>query len=188
MVPALSGPALQIVGRDHEIEVLTTAVDSAAKSGCVLAVCGEPGIGKSVLIEATARRGQERGHLVLRATGVEAESQLPFAGLHELICPVLGAADALAPPLRRALLSAFGAEEDSSPEPFLICLAALNVLTGVSARQPVAVIVDDLQWLDQPSQDAVAFLARRIHDDPVIIVGGIRVGYALLSSPPAGRF
>ena len=187
MVPALSGPALQIVGRDHEIEVLTTAVDSAAKSGCVLAVCGEPGIGKSVLIEAAARHGRERGHLVLRATGVEAESQLPFAGLHELICPVLGAADALAPPLRRALLSAFGAEEDSSPEPFLICLAALNVLTGVSARQPVAVIVDDLQWLDQPSQDAVAFLARRIHDDPVIIVGGIRVGYATPFQSASGQ-
>jgi len=79
VVPALSGPAPQIVGRDHEIEVLTTAVDSAAKSGCALAVCGEPGIGKTVLIEAAARRGRERGHLVLRATGVEAESQLPFA-------------------------------------------------------------------------------------------------------------
>jgi DNA-binding CsgD family transcriptional regulator len=80
----------------------------------------------------------------LRATGVEAESQLPFAGLHELIRPVLGAAGALAPPQRRALLSAFGLDDDGPPEPFLICLAALNLLTGVSARHPVAVIVDDL--------------------------------------------
>jgi DNA-binding CsgD family transcriptional regulator/tetratricopeptide (TPR) repeat protein len=170
--------APQIIGREHELEVLTAAVDAAAEGGSALAVCGEPGIGKSVLIEAAARRGQERGHLVLRATGVEAESQLPFAGLHELIRPVLGAADALAPPQRRALLSAFGIEEDRSPAPFLIYLAALNVLTGVSARQPVALIVDDLQWLDQPSQDAVAFLARRVHDDPIIIVGGVRSGYA----------
>src|SRR5580698_5971027 len=187
MAPSVSGPALGIIGREHELDILTTAVDAAAEAGCALAVCGEPGIGKSVLIEAAARRGRERGHLVLRATGVEAESQLPFAGLHDLICPVLGAADALAPPLRRALLSAFGAEEDSSPEPFLICLAALNVLTGASARQPVAVIVDDLQWLDQPSQDAVAFLARRIHDDPIIIVGGVRAGYATSFLPASGQ-
>jgi DNA-binding CsgD family transcriptional regulator len=75
-------------------------------------------------------------------------------------------------------LSAFGLADGGSPEPFLICLAALNLLTCVSARQQVAVIIDDLQWLDQPSQDAVAFLARRIHDDPVLIMAGIRTGYA----------
>jgi DNA-binding CsgD family transcriptional regulator/tetratricopeptide (TPR) repeat protein len=187
VVPAPTEAALQIIGREHELEVLTAAVDAAAGAGCAVAVCGEAGIGKSVLIEASARRGQERGYLVLRATGVEAESQLPFAGLHELIRPVLGAADALAPPQRHALLSAFGIDEDGSPEPFLICLAALNVLTGFSARQPVAVIVDDLQWLDQPSQDAVAFLARRIHDDPIIIVGGIRTGYATPFLPASGQ-
>ena len=173
----MTGP-VRIVGREHELEVLLAAIDVAGSAGSAIAVCGEPGIGKSVLLQAAARRGQERGHLVLRATGVEAESQLPFAGLHELMRPVLGAADALAPPQRRALLSAFGIEDDGSPEPFLIFLAALNVLTGVAAGQPVAVIVDDVQWFDQPSQDAVAFLARRIHDDPVIIVGGIRAGYA----------
>ena len=183
----MSEPALQIIGREHELEVLTAAVDAAAEVGSAVAVYGEPGIGKSVLIEAAARRGREHGYLVLRATGVESESQLPFAGLHELIRPVLGAADGLAPPLRRALLSAFGVEDDGSPEPFLIGLAALNVLTGVAARQPVAMIVDDLQWLDQPSQDAVAFLARRVHDDPVIIVGGIRAGYATPFLPASGR-
>jgi DNA-binding CsgD family transcriptional regulator len=183
----MTGPARRIVGREHEIEVLFAAVDPAGSAGGAIAVCGEPGIGKSVLLEAAARRGQERGHLVLRATGVEAESRLPFAGLHELLCPVLGAADVLPPPQRRALLSAFGIEEDGSPEPFLIFLAALNLLTGAAARQPVAVIVDDVQWLDQPSQDAVAFLARRIHDDPVIVVGGIRDGYATPFLPASGQ-
>lgn len=183
----MSQPAPQIIGRGHELEVLTAAVDAAAEAGSALAVCGEPGIGKSVLLEAAARRGQERGYLVLRATGVEAESQLPFAGLHDLIRPVLGAADALAPPQRLALWSAFGVGEDGSPEPFLICLAALNILTAVAARQPVAVIVDDVQWLDQPSQDAVAFLARRVHDDPVIVVGGVRAGYATAFLPAGGQ-
>jgi predicted ATPase len=185
VVPAMRGPAPQIIGRGNELEILTCAVDAAAETGCAIAVCGEPGIGKSVLIEAAARRGRERGYLVLRATGAEAESRLPFAGLHDLICPVVGAADALAPPLRRALLSAFGVEEGGSPEPFLICLAALNLLTGAAASQPVAVIVDDLQWLDQPSQEALAFLARRVHDDR-IIVGGIRTGYATPFLPASG--
>jgi DNA-binding CsgD family transcriptional regulator len=186
VVPAMRGPAPRIIGRERELEILTGAVDAAAEAGCAIAVCGEPGIGKSVLIEAAARRGRERGYLVLRATGVEAESRLPFAGLHDLICPVVGAADALAPPLRRALLSAFGVEEDGSPEPFLICLAALNLLTGASASQPVAVIVDDVQWLDQPSQEALAFLARRVHDDHIIVVGGIRTGYATPFLPASG--
>jgi DNA-binding CsgD family transcriptional regulator len=187
VAPAVSEPAVQIIGREHQLEVLLAAVDAAAEAGSALAVCGEAGIGKSVLIEATARRGHERGYLVLRATGVEAESQLPFAGLHELMCPVVGAVDALAPPLRRALLSAFGVEDGGPPEPFLIGLAALNVLAGVATRQPVAVIIDDLQWLDQASQDAVAFLARRIHDDPVIIVGGVRTGYATPFLPASGQ-
>jgi predicted ATPase len=104
VVPAPTEAALQIIGREHELGVLTAAVDAAAEAGRAVAVCGEPGIGKSVLIEAAARRGQERGYLVLRSTGVEAESQLPFAGLHELVRPVLGAADALPAPQRRALL------------------------------------------------------------------------------------
>jgi DNA-binding CsgD family transcriptional regulator len=183
----MSEPALQIVGRQPELGILAEAVDAAAEGGCSLAICGEPGIGKSVLIEAAARRAQQRGYLVLRATGVEAESQLPFAGLHELIRPVLGAAGALAAPQRRALLSAFGLDDGGPPEPFLICLAALNLLTGVSARQPVAVIVDDLHWLDQPSQDAVAFLGRRIHDDPVIVMAGIRIGYDTPYLPACGQ-
>jgi DNA-binding CsgD family transcriptional regulator len=173
-----SDPSLRIVGREHELEVLTAAVDAAAKAGSSLAVCGEPGIGKSALLEAAARRGRERGYVVLRTVGVEAESPLPFAGLHNLLSPILKAADDLAAPQRRALFSAFGIEEGGSPEPFLICLAALQVLTDVAARQPVAVIVDDLHWLDQPSRDAVAFLARRVQDDSIIIVTGIRAGYA----------
>jgi DNA-binding CsgD family transcriptional regulator len=183
----MTGPARRIVGREHEMGALFAAIDRAGSAGGAIAVCGEPGIGKSVLLEAAARRARERGHLVLRATGVEAESRLPFAGLHELLCPVLGAADVLAPPQRRALLSAFGMEEDGSPEPFLIFLAALNLLTGAAARQPVAMIVDDVQWLDQPSQDAVAFLARRIHDDSVIIAGGIRDGYATAFLSASGQ-
>ena len=155
---AVTESVRQIVGRENEIEILFAAIDSATSVGNAIAVCGEPGIGKSVLMEAAAHRGRDRGLLVLQTTGVEAEYQLPFAGLHELIRPVLGAADTLAPAQRHALLSAFGIEDAGSPEHFLICLAALNLLSHVSTSQSVAVIVDDLQWLDRPSQDAVAFL------------------------------
>jgi hypothetical protein len=129
----MTGSMRQIVGREHEIDVLFAAIDAAMSAGCAIAICGEPGIGKSVLIDAAARYGRDRGHLVLQTTGVEAEYQLPFAGLHELIRPVLGTADTLAPAQRRALMSAFGIEEAGSPEHFLICLAALNVLSHVPA-------------------------------------------------------
>ncbi|MCU1490473.1 MAG: transcriptional regulator, LuxR family [Acidimicrobiaceae bacterium] len=168
----------QIIGRDDELRKLFAALDAAKSSGRAIAVCGDPGIGKSVLLEATARHGHDQEYRVLQTTGVEAESQLPFAGLHELLRPVLELAENLATPQRRALLSAFGLEEEGSPELFLICLAALNLLTEVASHQPVAVIIDDVHWLDQPSLEAVAFLARRIRDDHIIVVGGVRNGYA----------
>ena len=78
----MTGPARRIIGREHELEVLTAAVDAAAEADRTVAVCGEPGIGKSVLIEAAARRGQERGYLVLRSTWRRSRGPgLPFAGL-----------------------------------------------------------------------------------------------------------
>lgn len=173
----MTGPERQIVGREQELGILFRAIDEAKSTGAAIAIRGEPGIGKSALTDAAGERGHERGHLVLRATGVEAESQMPFAGLHELMCPVLTNVDFLAPPQRDALFSAFGVQDDVAPEHFLICLAALNVLTHVADNQPVVVIVDDLQWLDQPSQEAIAFLARRILDDSIILVGAVRAGY-----------
>jgi len=177
----------QIIAREHELGVLNAAIEAVELTGAAIAVTGEPGIGKSVLLDAAAVRGQERGCLVLRATGVEAESRLPFAGLHDLLCPLKGEVDTLAPPLRRALLSSFGMEDGGPPEPFLVSLAALNLVAAAAAGQPIALIVDDVQWLDPASQGTMAFLARRIQDDPVVIVGGIRAAHATPFQAAAGQ-
>ena len=99
--------------------------------------CGEPGIGKSALLHAAATSAGARGMRVLRTTGVESEAQLPFAGLHQLLRPVLDHPDTLAPPQRHAVLAAFGMTERETPDLFLIALAALNLLSEAATAEPL---------------------------------------------------
>ena len=117
------------------------------------------------------------GFRVLAATGVESEAQLPFAGLHQLLRPVLDSVSRLRPVHRNALLAAFGLAEGPQPEPFLIGLAAAGLVTGVAAGQPVAVLADDVHWLDPQTQEVLAFMARRVPPHPVVFVGTARSGY-----------
>jgi len=166
-----------ILGRAGELQALTRLVEQAPDQGGALVLLGEAGIGKSTLIRAAARHARAAGLQVLETTGVEAEARLPFAGLHQLLRPLLSTAVALPTAQRRALMSAFGAEDSPAPEPFMIALAALDLLANAATERPVAVIVDDMQWLDQPTQDALAFVARRVGSDPVVIIGSVRKGH-----------
>jgi DNA-binding CsgD family transcriptional regulator len=166
-----------LVGRDEDLRTLEAALSDAAAHGGGLVLRGDPGIGKTALLSAAIARGQELGRRVLVTTGVQAEAHLPFAGLHELIRPLLGSAGTLPPMQRRALLSAFGQADDPAPEPFLIGLAALGLLSAHAARRPIVLAADDLQWLDQATQDTLAFLARRLESDPVLIVGAVQSGH-----------
>jgi hypothetical protein len=138
---------------------------------------GDPGIGKTSLLRAAAARARETGFTILEAAGVETEALLPYAGLHQLMRPVLSNIGGLPAPLRRALLTAFGEDDGVSPEPFFIALAALNLLAELSSRRPVLIAADDVQWLDRPSQDALAFVARRVSQHPVVIVAAVRNGH-----------
>src|SRR2546422_987134 len=140
-----------LVGRDNELRTLDALIDGAPKQGGALVVLGEAGIGKSTLLRAAAQRARDAGLEVLETAGVESEAQLPFAGLHQLLRPVIGAADGLPTAQRSALSSAFGLDDGAAPEPFLVALAALNLLTEAATQRPVLVAVDDVQWLDQPS-------------------------------------
>ena len=143
-----------------------------------LVLTGEPGIGKSALLAAAEAAARAGGYRVLAASGVESEGQLPFAGLHQLLRPILRTTQQqLRPAHRRALLAAFGLEESPPPEPFLIALAAVNVLAAVAADQPVAVLADDVQWLDPQSQEVLTFMARRATAHPVVIIGATRAGH-----------
>ena len=166
-----------ILGRTDELRTLTGLVDKATEQGGAIVVVGEAGIGKSTLIRAAAQHGRSAGLRVLETAGVEAEAQLPFAGLHQLVRPVLSAADSLPAAQRRALMSAFGVEDGAPPDLFMIALATLNLLTEVAAARPVVVAVDDVQWLDQATQETLAFVARRIGNDPMVIIGTVRQGH-----------
>jgi DNA-binding CsgD family transcriptional regulator len=170
-----AGPGL--IGRDHELGVLTDLIGGIRERGGAMVVLGEPGIGKSSLLRAAAEAGRQESLRVLVTTGIEAEAQLPFAGLHQLLWPVLDAAGRLPAAQQSALSTAFGTGEGQQPEPFMIALATLNLLADLAAEQPVLLVVDDVQWLDKPSQDVLTFIARRVGADPIVFVGSIRTGH-----------
>lgn len=142
-----------------------------------MVVRGEPGIGKSALLAEASRIAASQGMRVLSTSGVLSESNLAFAGLHQLLRPVLAHLDDLPPRQRTALGTAFGMEDAAAPEPFLIALAALQLLSEAAARDPVLLVAEDAQWLDRPTADVLAFIARRVESDPVVVLAAIRNGY-----------
>ncbi|MCU1656529.1 MAG: LuxR family transcriptional regulator, partial [Pseudonocardiales bacterium] len=142
-----------------------------------LVVRGEPGIGKTALLRYAADTAPD--FLVARAEGVESEMELPFAALHQLCGRMLGRLDRLPGPQREALGVAFGLRSGSAPDRFLVGLAVLGLLGEVAAEQPLLCLVDDAQWLDQASAQALAFVARRLDAESVGVVFGTR-------SPGAG--
>src|SRR3954452_808656 len=129
---------------------------------------GEAGIGKSALLEHMARRGG--GCRGLRAVGVESEMELPFAGLHQLCSPLFGGLARLPPPQREALGTAFGLSAGPRPDRFLVGLALLSLLSDAADQEPLLCLVDDAQWLDQCSAQVLAFVARRLHAEPIVLV------------------
>ncbi|HEX4689631.1 MAG TPA: AAA family ATPase [Solirubrobacteraceae bacterium] len=167
---------MTLVGRDLELRAVAALLNLNAAGGGALVVVGDPGIGKSALLGRAVAMAHDRGLRVLRATGVQSEARLPFAGLHQLLLPVLGAADALPARQRDALLTAFGMAESDPPDPFMTALAALNMLADVAAGTPLLLAVEDAHWLDAPTADVLAFVARRVDAEPVALLAVMRDG------------
>jgi DNA-binding CsgD family transcriptional regulator len=138
-----------------------------------LVVRGEPGVGKSALLAYAA--AHSNGMAVLRAGGIEAEVELPFAGLHQLLRPVLAHIASLPAPQSAALRAAFGMQAGEHDR-FLVSAGVLSLLADVAESQPLLVIVDDSHWLDRPSADALVFSARRLHAEGVVVLFGAREG------------
>ena len=138
----------------------------------VLVVRGEAGVGKTALLDYAVDQAADLR--VARAVGVESEMELAFAALHQLCGPMLDHLDRLPGPQRGALGTAFGLEAGPPPDRFLVGLAVLSLLSEVAAERPLVGVVDDAQWLDQASAQALAFAARRLHAESVLLVFATR--------------
>ncbi len=168
-----------LLGRDSERGAVSRLVATARLGvGGTLVLMGEPGVGKTALLEDTvASLGELR---VLRATGLEAESHIPFAGLLQLLRPALAHLDQLSVPQSTALSGALALTRTStgSGDRFVIGAAVLSLLCEYAEEAPVAVVVDDLHLLDRPSAEAIVFAARRLAADPVVVLVAVRTSEA----------
>src|SRR5580692_11253698 len=170
----IGGPAAGLTGRLRERGVLDRfVVGVRAGEGRALVVRGEPGVGKTALLDYLA--GRASGCLVARAAGVQSEMELAFAGLHQLCAPMLDHAESLPVPQREALQTAFGLSAGPVPDRFLVGLPVLGLLSETAGERPVVCVVDDQQWLDHASAQALGFAARRLAADPVGLVFAARV-------------
>jgi predicted ATPase len=166
-----------LCGRDTEIAVLDEWLRDIGDGGRALLIHGEAGIGKTSILDAAVSAARTRGCGVLAVTGVESEAHLAFAGLHQLLRPVLGRADELPPPQRKALLTAFGVLDGDPPVLFLVGLATLNLLADIAAVKPLLLVADDVQWLDTPTAEVLAFVGRRLGSDRILLLAAMRDGF-----------
>jgi AAA ATPase domain len=171
----LPGNAQMLYGRDLERSRIGELLDGAraSRSG-VLVISGEPGVGKSALLEDA--RAQAGGMRVLAGNGVESEAHLPFAALHLIVRPVLDLVDDLPRPQAAALRGALGLAPAGSDDRFLVSLAALSLLAEAAERQPLLCLIDDAHWLDDASADALVFVARRLEAEGIVILFTAREG------------
>jgi DNA-binding CsgD family transcriptional regulator len=160
-------------GRRDELARIDGLVRDARRAqSAVLLLRGPAGIGKSALLEEARLSAADMQ--VLACHGTEAETSLPFAALHQLLRPVLDRADAIPDIQARALRCALGLEFGSRPEPFLVALAVLSVLAEAAEAQPLLCVIDDAQWLDEASADALLFVARRLEAEPIAMLFAAR--------------
>jgi DNA-binding CsgD family transcriptional regulator len=169
----------RVIGRDAELAMLRRLIEGIEDEGSSVVVRGPAGVGKSTVLRAAADLARRGGALVLEASGIESEAMLPFVGLHQLLAPLVSQLDTLPTVQRQALATAFGVRDGPRPELFLTALAALTLVVDAAASQPIVLLVDDVQWLDSASMDVLAFVSRRLRQDPVILISGLRDGYAV---------
>jgi DNA-binding CsgD family transcriptional regulator len=172
----------QLIGRGSELSRLRGLIDPPPAESKALVVLGDPGIGKTALLRDAARQARTATWRVLPADGRESEQDLAFAGLHQLLLPVLDRVADLPGRQAKALQGAFGLSADPAPPDALLTgIAVLTLLSGLSEDRPLLVVADDAQWLDRGSLDALAFAARRLESEPLVLLLGARG-----SLPPPG--
>ena len=168
--------AAALIGRDRELEILARVFEQAAAEGGAFLLMGEPGAGKTALLDAAAEAAEEAGTGVLRAAGVEFEADLTYSGLHQVLLPLVGQFERLAAAHQDALNVALGYGEGPPPDRLLVSTATLTVLRQAAAARPVLMIVDDLQWLDRASAGVLGFVARRLAGSRAGFLAALRPG------------
>ena len=165
----------RLIGRGSELARIATQLgEIRAGRGAALMVQGEPGIGKTALLEWAA--GQADGMRVLRATGIESELELAFSGLAELCLPLLGRLDEIPAPQRDALRAALALADGRPGDRFVLAMATASLLQAEAREQPVLALIDDAQWLDRASADALTFMIRRLHGGSIGTLVAARTG------------
>ena len=169
----MGGQAVALRGRRSECAVFDGLLAGmrTEQSG-VLVVRGEAGVGKTALLEYAVESASDVR--VLRAAGVESEMEVPFAALHQLCAPILDRLGRIPAPQREALELVFGLSAAAPPDRFLVGLAVLSLLSEAAETQPLLCVVDDAQWLDTASAQAMAFAARRLLAEPVAFLFATR--------------
>ncbi|MER6977257.1 AAA family ATPase [Streptomyces carpinensis] len=164
------------MGRTSELQALEAVLTEAENEGRALLVQGDPGVGKSVLLDAVAARAQERGLYVLQVVGVESEQELAFSALHQLLYPLLDDLTALPAFQSGVLEQVLSLREGAAPGRFAISAAALALLQTAAKRQPLAVVVDDVHWIDRSSAEVLTFIIRRLRGCRAAFVLAARSG------------
>ncbi|MFJ8951259.1 AAA family ATPase [Streptomyces sp. NPDC102381] len=170
-----------LVGRKAELERLfrmANVVNGASATDRVLVLRGDAGMGKSALLDSAMRWARVSGVRVLRAEGSESEASLAYSGLHQLVRPVAAAVDGLPERQRTALAGALGTgpAAEGAPDLMLIGVALLSLLSESADPQPLMLVIDDAQWIDRASLDALAFAVKRLEAEPVTLLIGVRTG------------
>src|SRR3954466_2693257 len=165
-----------LIGRQQDLEVVRAFAGHASVSGGALVIAGEPGIGKTALLDVVAAEAEDAGTKVLRAAGVADEAGISYAGLNLVLLPLAASIPLLDSAHRDALRVVFGLDVAVTPDCRTVCNAFLELLRRESADQAVLLLVDDLQWLDPLSAVVFGFVARRAAGSRVGFIGTIRPG------------
>jgi len=164
------------VGRGAEMQRLQEFLAEAGNDGAAILVSGEPGVGKTLLLDAIAEVARASGARVLFAAGAQFEAGVSFAGLHQVLHPLLSDLEDLEPHQAGALATALGMADGPPPDQLSVCAAALALLQSAARETPLLVVVDDVPWLDRPSAVALGFIARRLSGSHVGLLTAARPG------------
>ena len=183
MLSPVSRRVTALTGRRSECGVLDRLIEAVgAGESSALVVRGEPGVGKTALLEYLVE--QAPGFRVVRTAGVQSEMELAYAGLHQLLASMLDRLDGLPAPQSEALRTAFGLASGRPADRFFLGLAVLSLLSDVAEEQPLLCVVDDEQWLDRASADVLAFVARRLDREAVGLIFAARAASDQLAGLP----